>query len=159
MIKEKIVKQLIDHVQHELDKAQKAADTAKAHHQSDEMKQEGKYDTRAIEAGYLAGAQLKRVEELKLELKMLEEIELRAFSEKDAIAIGAIVDLELNDKVQRYFVSSTASGSFTQVDGHPFLVVSVFSPIGNAALGLFVGDSFELETPKGLREYSITAIC
>ena len=122
------------------------------------MKQEGKYDTRAIEAGYLAGAQAKRVEELKLEVQMIEELPVREFASSEAAAVGALVKLLHNETERLYFLSSTAGGSMLNIDGTPILVISVFSPIGAGAVNLEVGESFELETPSGSRIYELTEI-
>jgi transcription elongation GreA/GreB family factor len=42
-----------------------------------------------------------------------------------------------------------------QIDGNGILIISVFSPIGNAALGLGKNEFFEVETPKEIREYKV----
>lgn len=158
MDKSAILRQLIDKVQQELKLAEAAADSAKSLNSSEEFKQESKYDTRAIESGYLAGAQLARVNDLKLELEMLEDINPSSQMPTDAIAIGSVVELELNSKQQCYFLCSTAGGTLLNIDGKSVLVLSVFSPIGNAMLGLVAGDFFEIETPKGTREYMVLSV-
>ncbi len=159
MEKSKIIKCLIDAVKKELDAIQSEAQTTKKYRESEDLKSEGKYDTRSIEAGYLAAGQLQRVEELKLELQMLEEIPSREFSPNDPIAIGALVEIEYNKQSRNYFISPTAGGTMLQIDGETVLVISVFSPIGNEALDLKVGDSFEVQTPKEVREYTIRKLC
>jgi transcription elongation GreA/GreB family factor len=37
-------------------------------------------------------------------------------------------------------------------------VISIFSPIGDAALGARVGEEFELETPQGIRTYQVKSL-
>jgi len=69
--KRQILEYLKARAQKDLDEAQNAALNAESFKFEDSMKQEGKYDTRSIEAGYLAGAQKKRVEELKQELTVV----------------------------------------------------------------------------------------
>ncbi len=122
------------------------------------MKSDGKYDTRGIEAGYLAGAQLKRVEELKLEIQMLEELPVKNYHADDVVGVGALVDLEINGTVRSYFIATTAGGTILKLDDKAVLVISVFSPIGDAVLGLSVGDEFELETASGARHHKIVKI-
>lgn len=157
-IKQQIIQELLVRVRAELGKAETAlASTSSFKHEGD-MKQESKYDTRSIEAGYLAGAQAKRVEELKLEIQQLEEIPLREFKLGEEIALGAIVELELEGKARNYFLSSTAGGSMVSVDGYDILIISVFSPIGNEAMGNRVGDEFELETKSGKRIYTVKSL-
>ncbi len=158
MDKSLILQQLIDNAKKEHANSLEAAESVVKYNQSDDMKSEGKYDTRAIEAGYLAGAQQKRVEELRLEIQLLEEIVLKEFKEDDEIAIGALVELSLNDKEQYYFLSSGAGGTMLNIQGKAVMVISAFSPIGNELLGCKVGESFELETPKEIREYNIISV-
>lgn len=156
--KQQIIHQLVSKLEQELKAAEAASESMGSFRHEQDMKQEGKYDTRAIEAGYLAGAQLKRVEEIKQEIEMINELNIREYNQEDEVAAGAIVELELNDKSQQYFLTTTSGGSILMIQGKPIMVISVFSPIGDAVLGLKVGDGFELETPKETREYTILSI-
>lgn len=154
-MKEKILGQLKEKVREQLALARESYQSALEHSRSDDMKSEGKYDTRAIEAGYLTSAQKQRVGELEKELQLLEGIELR---ESQEAALGSLVLLRLNVSEQWHFLSSTSGGSFVNVEGNAVLVISVFSPIGSEVLGLCAGDSFEIETPKETREYQVLEI-
>lgn len=158
MKKEKILKILIKNVQNELDGLKAAYDSTHSLMTAPDMKSEGKYDTRGIEAGYLAGAQKVRVTELETDIQMLEEIKPRVFKADDEVAIGALVELQLNDMKKKYFISPTAGGTMLEVEGESILVISVFSPIGSEALSLKVGEEFELETKTTPREYKIIGI-
>jgi len=157
-MKRMIIEELKRRVQDELAVAQAASDNTASYARDGDVKSDGKYDTRGIEAGYLAGAQEKRVEELKLELQMLEELPLREFSRDEEVAIGALVGIELNGQTRHYFLSSTAGGTILQIENTPVLVISVFSPIGDAVMGQKLGDEFELETPQGTRVYLVKSI-
>jgi transcription elongation GreA/GreB family factor len=55
-----------------------------------------------------------------------------------------------------YFLIPTSGGTLLQIAGQSILVVSVFSPLGDAVLGLKTGDQFEIETPKETRSYEVT---
>ncbi len=120
-----------------------------------EFKAESKYDTRALEASYLASAEAKRVEELKLEVQILEDVDLTASMRLGEICIGALVELSHKNQLRKYFLIPTAGGTMIQVKEETVLVVSVFSPIGDALLGLKSGDDFEVETPKETRLYKV----
>ncbi|MAZ48597.1 MAG: hypothetical protein CME65_08535 [Halobacteriovoraceae bacterium] len=158
MLKTKIKEHLLEKAKADLSAALEANESASDYKGSDDLKQEGKYDTRAIEAGYLAGAQAKRVEELKLEVQMIEELPVRDFESGEAAAVGALVKLLHNEIERLYFLSSTAGGSMLNIDGSPVLVISVFSPIGAGAVNLEAGESFELETPSGSRIYEVLEV-
>jgi len=150
-----IKEELILRLQKELRDIEEAAKSSRDYAITDEVKSEGKYDTRAIEASYLASAQLARVEELKLDLQMLEELELQT---SNHVELGAIVVVELNQKKQSFFISPNLGGEIVTIKNNPFLIISVFSPIGSEALNLTVDDHFEVETPKENRSYKILEI-
>lgn len=154
--KKKIVEALIEKLNTELKELEGAARSARDLATSSESKSEGKYDTRAIEASYLAGAQSKRVEEIKMDIQMLEDLDVSSVSSK--LQLGSLALINCNGQERFYFLSSTSGGSMLMIDNHPILVISVFSPIGDAALGLGVGESFEVETPKESRDYEIKNI-
>lgn len=158
MLKQKIKEKLLSKAQADLTAALNVSEAANEYKGADDMKQEGKYDTRAIEAGYLAGAQAKRVEELKLEVQMIEELPVRKFEAGEAVSVGALVELSFNETSQLYFISSTAGGTMFNIDDKPILVISVFSPIGAAVVNLEAGDSFELDMPSGNRVYEILGV-
>lgn len=154
-MKEEILKELIERAKVELQTIEASAKAQHDYATDTDIKSEGKYDTRAIEASYLAEAEAKRVEELRLEIQILEEVDVNASQKLGEISIGALVELLHRDQRRFYFLIPTAGGTLLDVHGTPVLVVSVFSPIGDAMLGLKVGDVFEVETPKETREYQI----
>lgn len=153
----KIKNQLIEKVKVEIDKLQEACDMAHELVQQGDLKSDGKYDTRSTQAAYLAGAKAKRLEELKLELSLIEGIPVKSFKKGNELAIGDLVEIKYNNCIRKYYLSSTAGGSMLKDDGEVVLVISVFSPIGSAALGLEVGDEFEVDIRGEERVYSIMA--
>lgn len=155
--KKKIVEALIEKLNAELKEVEGAAKSARDLATQDDLKSEGKYDTRAIEASYLAGAQSKRVEEIKLDIQMLEDLEIH-IAPTSKLQLGSLGLIRCNGQERFYFLSSTSGGSMLMIEDHPILVISVFSPIGDAALGLGEGESFEVETPKEMRQYEIVEI-
>ena len=154
-MKEAILSELLSRAKEELNVLEASRDASRSLATDQEFKAESKYDTRALEASYLASAEARRVEDLKLEIQILEEIDLNSSKRLGEIAIGALVELQHNDQLRTYFLIPTAGGTLLSIDGHPVLVVSVFSPIGDALLGLKSGDEFEVETPRESRTYMI----
>ena len=155
MNKNKIVEILKDRILVQIQEAEAAYKETAQFASHDDTKSEGKYDTRGIEAGILAGAQKKRVEELKIDLELLESIPIYDFRDEDEIALGALVEIEINSMKKKYFISSTSGGSLLQINGEPILVISVFSPMGSAIINLKRNDTFEIESPSGTRSHKI----
>jgi len=153
--KKLILESLLENLRKELKEVESAANSTKDLATADDLKSEGKYDTRAIEASYLASAQQKRVEEIKIDIQMLEDLELHP---SEQLQMGSLALLEYNNQSRYYFLTSTSGGTMLTINGQAVLVISVFSPIGNEALGLKKGESFEVETPKELRNYKILEV-
>ena len=153
--KKTIVKKIIENLQNELREVEGAAKSSRDLATQSDLKSEGKYDTRAIEASYLAGAQQKRVEEIKIDIQMLEELEIQ---NSKNIQMGSLALIEHNGNKRYYFLTSAAGGTILKVDGENILVISVFSPLGSSALGLSKDESFEVETPKEIRMYHILKV-
>lgn len=157
----KIKKQLLDELlrksREELVDLTRAAVETKSFATDQEFKAESKYDTRALEASYLASAEAKRVEELKLEIQILEEVETENSQRLGEISIGALVELSHANRNMLYFLIPTAGGTMLKAGEDTVVVVSVFSPIGDAMLGLKKGEEFEVETPKETRTYKIVS--
>ena len=70
-MKKLLLEELIKRAKIELEQLEGAAKSHRDFATDQEFKAESKYDTRALEASYLASAEAKRVEELKLEIQIL----------------------------------------------------------------------------------------
>ena len=155
-MKKEILKQLTSKVEVELAKVKQAYETTKNLVQNGDLKSDGKYDTRATEANYLADGQRQRITELEQELELLGDINIK--NKEKSISIGSLATIELNGMARKYFVAPTAGGTMLNIDGEPILVISVFSPIGDAAIGMAKDESFELELNEDIREYKVLSI-
>ena len=156
MQKKIVLQKITESVKNELNDLKQAYDATKNLVQSGDIKNEGKYDTRATEANYLADGQRHRISDLEHDLELLAEVDLNHTD--GTVSIGSLVDFEHNGLTKRYFIAPTAGGTMVEVDGEAILVISVFSPLGDTSLGLEVGESFELEINSSIREYSIKHI-
>ncbi|MFA6238354.1 MAG: hypothetical protein WC635_13560 [Bacteriovorax sp.] len=150
-----ILKKLIENLNVELEEVEGAAKSTRDFATQDDLKSEGKYDTRAIEASYLASAQMKRVDEIKTDIQMLEEIEIQ---DSTKIQMGSLALIEHNGNSRYYFLTSTSGGTMLKIDNETVMVISVFSPLGNGALGLIEGECFDVETPKEMRTYNVLKV-
>ena len=157
--KVEILSQLRLEVESELEKLKDAYKHTRSSANSDDMKAESKWDTRATEAKYLAEGKKKRIDELEEELQLLDQVSTKNYSEKDEVEMGALIELECSSQRRFYYLSSTGGGRILSFNNTPVMIITVFSPIGSEVLGLNVGDIFELETPKDIKEYKIVSLC
>ena len=126
----------------------------------EENKAENDKDTRAIEAGYLAGAQAARAAELRRTLLELEQLTPRDFADNAAIAATALVDLQDDHSSARsvVFLCPHGAGMKTRLADVEIQVVSPQAPLGQALLGKKAGDSFEVRIAGKERCYTIAAV-
>ncbi len=151
-----VVQQLRTGVQSELDAMEAMAEMARDEATNTETKAEGKYDTRATEASYLARGQAWRIAELrKLVAWLSTEAATRQLTEP-IVQVGALVHLE--GARSEWFFVAPSGGKDTEVNGQTIHVISTASPIGSAMVELQAGDAFEVDTPRGLQDYEILNI-
>ena len=153
-IKEQIFQKAMEEAQNAFLLAKDSYASAIEHSRSDDMKSEGKYDTRAIEAGYLASAKKSRMEELKRHMIALEKLDI---SEKRAISVGSLVRFDQEGKERLVFVTPGTSAKI-QIKNLTVQALSVDSPLIREAIGLELGETLSLETPQGESEYEVSEI-
>lgn len=121
----------------------------------EENKPENKYDTRGLEASYLARAQSERVLDLKAVKQVIESMKLREFKSNDPIALSALIQLEANGKKIWVLLLAKGGGQSFEFEGHSIKVITPESPLGNQLIGKSAGDSVEIKDI----EYEILEIC
>lgn len=90
----------------------------------DETKSEGKYDTRAIEAAYLAEAQAAQLALSEESLATLKRFEPRSFEMTESIAPGALVEVDQEGEICFYLLAPTGGGLMTEYLGCDVTVVT-----------------------------------
>ncbi len=125
---------------------------AKAAHEEathEESKAEDQYDTRGLEASYLAGAQAQRAQELESQLASIRTISSQENPPNRAIAPGALVELISSGSSQWVLLAARGGGVQVTVSGVAVRVISLQSPLGEELLGRRVGEEFEIESQGG----------
>lgn len=118
-----------------------AAATARDEATNEESRARSKYDTHSQEAAYLAEGQARIALEIEASLAAYAGLPLPAFGPGDAIALGALVELEAADRRTWYFVGPRAGGLELKRDGRTILVVTPQSPLGRELIGKQLGAS------------------
>lgn len=119
----------------------------------EEAKPENDKDTRAIEAGYLAGAQAARAAEIKRQLHDVERADPRSFA-------LLFISESVREQETRLVVllSPWGGGQKVSVDGTVVQVVTPQSPLGAALKGKVAGDDVDFAAAGRVRALSILAV-
>ena len=144
MNKRAIIKKITEKLVSELEvyfRASRASRTEATHESS---KAENKYDTRGLEASYLARGQSKQAAELEAAIAEFEKLAARKFADGDAIAVGALVELEHGSESSFYFLGPRAGGTEVLHDKKEILVITPQSPLGEQLMGKKTGDQPQL---------------
>lgn len=152
-----VVDALRAEIESELAGVESMAAMARDEATSAETKAEGKYDTRATEASYLARGQAWRIAELRKLSAWLATERACAPLATPAVQVSALVSVE-GARSEWLYVAPIGGGKAT-VDGFTVSLISLASPLGSAMEGLEEGDAFEVQTPNGIKDYEITALC
>ena len=139
----------------ELRAVESVASMARDEATSSETKAEGKYDTRATEASYLARGQAWRVAELRRQVAWLRIFDFSNDSD-GTVCTGSLVQIQ-GDRISNFFVGPIG-GLRAEADGHRVQVVSPSSPLGQAMMGLTEGEDFEVRSPRGSIAYEILSV-
>ncbi len=109
----------------------------------DETKSEGKYDTRAIEAAYLAEAQAKQLALAEQSLSLFLNFEAPTYTIDDQIGPGSLVEVEQEREICFYFLAPTAGGLITTYLGCDVTVISPDSRLYQELIDKKLGESLE----------------
>lgn len=156
--KNKLIEMLLQQAEQELKVVKESAKETYDAATNEESKPENEYDTRALEASYLAMAQSKRIGELEELITTYKFTEMKDFSANDSIGPSALVEVRLNDKISYVFMMPKGGGHVVQFQGHPVQIITPNSPLGEALQGLKVGDDAVVEIGTQTREYEILAV-
>jgi hypothetical protein len=128
---------------------------------NEESKPENEYDTRGLEASYLAGAQAKRVAEIEELIYIYRDAKIKAFGPNEPIASTALVEVALNGKNSFVFIMPKGGGLMLNIDGNIIQTVTPTSPLGEALLGLKAGEVATVENRENrakTRDYMVLQI-
>ncbi len=145
MNKRAIIKKITAKLAGELEVYFRAAQFARTEATHEQNKAEHKYDTRGLEASYLARGQSKQAAELEAAIAEFAKLDGRPFAAGRAIGLGALVELEHGGESSWYFLGPRAGGTEVIHDKKEILVITPQSPLGAQLLGRKSGDCPQLD--------------
>lgn len=144
MNKRALIKKITAKLTGELGIYFRAAQFSRAEATHESSKAESKYDTRGLEASYLARGQSRQAAELEAAIAEFEKLPVKKFGAEDAISLGALVELENGGENLFYFIGPRAGGTEVLHDKKEILVITPQSPLGEQLLGKKQGERPQL---------------
>lgn len=138
-----------------LDRAARASHAEATHESS---KAENKYDTRGLEAAYLAGGQARQARELADSIKLFETLPLKDFPKGAPIELSALVKLEVNDEKNYYFLGPRNGGLEFIHQKRQICVITPHSPLGSMLVGRCAGESWTANSGATSTKYRILSV-
>ena len=158
MNKPAVIEAIVARLGEELQVYLNAAHASRAEATHESSKAENKYDTRGLEASYLARGQSRQIAELEAAVQEFQKLGARAFQPGDPIVVGALVELEQGRERSFYFIGPRAGGTEVAFGGHEILVITPQSPLGAQLAGKKQGDVLKLTLPGSQNKYRVVNV-
>jgi transcription elongation GreA/GreB family factor len=156
--KKKLIQAVIERLKADLGLYHRAAVAARAEATHEQSKAENKYDTRGLEASYLARGQSRQVAEIEQAIEKFEKMPAREFAPGEPIDTGAVVELTSGREKNLYFIGPRAGGTEVIFEKREILVITPESPLGAQLIGKKQGEKHRLEIAGQKQEFTITSV-
>ena len=158
MNKPAVIRAIRAALQTELDHLVHSTEAALSEATGEESHAENKYDTRALEASYLAGGQTERLLALKKRIAWFDVLSTGDLRPNSPVQAGALVQVEEDEIEWWCFVAPEGGGLKVKVDGVDVTVIGPDAPIGRALLGSKEDDDVLVRTHRGDRELAVLSV-
>jgi len=158
MNKQLLVKKIVLMLMEELEGYARAARTAHEEATHEQSRAENKYDTRGLEASYLAHGQARQMMEMESAISALKNMDARRFVAGDPIEAGALVELELDGDRMFYFIATRAGGLEVIHEKQTVLVITPQSPLGERLQGRQQGELVQLPIAGARKTYRVVTV-
>lgn len=156
--KRTLLESIIAQLDRELELYGQSARAAHAEATHEQSKAENKYDTRGLEASYLAHGQSKQAAETEHARQQFTSLAIRGFTAGEPIDLGALVELELAKERSWYFIGPRAGGMEVEQNGTSILIITPQSPLGSQLLGRKEGDKLKIKVGGRQEAYRIASV-
>ena len=144
MTKSLVIQKIIETLQSEMETYVRAAKFSHAEATAEENRAENKYDTRGLEASYLAAGQANKIVEIEESIAAFDALRERKFNEADGIDIGALIEISQDGERAHYFIGPSAGGIEIKTRGTEVLVITPQSPLGSQLKGAKQGAKIKI---------------
>ena len=158
MKKALLIKRIIAKLAESVETLEKAARASHEEATHESNKAESKYDTRGLEAAYLAGGQARQARELLQAVEAYENFTAKRFAPEEAIDLGALVELEADGVSSSFFLGPKGGGLEVEQNGAEITVITPQSPVGQNLMGKKLGDRWTTKLGGRTVKYHIAAV-
>lgn len=138
-----------------LERAARASHTEATHESS---RAESKYDTRGLEAAYLAGGQARQARDIMDSMKLYSSLATRDFAAGDLIDLTAVVKLETDGAPALYFIGPKSGGVEVNFKGEEITVITPQSPLGQNLVGKKAGQGWTAKVGGSTVKYRVAKV-
>lgn len=138
-----------------LEKAARASHEEATHESS---RAESKYDTRGLEAAYLAGGQARQAKEILDSIKAYEALVARNFAPGEPIDMTALVELDSDGARSSYFIGPKSGGLDIEHRGKEIMVITPQSPLGQTLIGRKAGERWTARLGGSTVKYHVVSV-
>lgn len=156
--KKALIRKIIARLVGELETYMRAAQASHAEATHEQSRAENKYDTRGLEAAYLARGQSRQAAEIETAITEFEKLNPKTFAPSDPIDVGALVALENRSEKSYYFLGPRAGGTEVKHEKKEILVITPQSPLGEQLLGKKEGDRLMLTLGGTKDSYRVISV-
>ena len=158
MNKTQLLKQIIGRLSESLSVLHRAARASHAEATHESSKAENKYDTRGLEAAYLAGGQARQIQEILDSIKVYQSLPARDFAPGEAVDLVALVELDCDGSRSNYFIGPKNGGLEIEFAGEEVTVISPQSPLGQNLMGKKAGQRWSAKVGGAVLKYLIVSV-
>lgn len=158
MNKQELISTIIEKLRADLALFHKAAGAARAEATDEQSMAENKYDTRGLEASYLARGQSRVAADIEQAIAAFEQLAAREFASAEAIDLGALVALKSGKEKSLYFIGPRAGGTEIVHEQEELLVITPESPLGSQLMGRKAGEKCVIELAGEKQEFNVAQV-
>jgi transcription elongation GreA/GreB family factor len=158
MKKGQLIKQIIASLSESVGLLEKAARASHAEATHESSKAESKYDTRGLEAAYLAGGQARQAKEILDSIELYGALATKDFAPDEAIDLTALVELDANDTRSIYFIGPRNGGLEIEHQRKEITVITPQSPLGQNLMGKKAGQRWTAKLGGSVAKYHIVSV-
>jgi transcription elongation GreA/GreB family factor len=159
MNKRLVVGRIIAQLGESLENMYKAARASRYEATHESSKAENKYDTRGLEAGYLAQGQMRQAEETEQAIEEFQKLSTARVEDGAPVVVGALVEVEVEMERRFFFIGPRGGGVIVELNGKEIVVLTPQAPLGQLLMGKKSADRFKFKQGSSALQYVIKSVC